>query len=1029
MSQHTNFPDSLQSVITVDMLLALDGRQFIEQAYQTLLGRAPDAGGFLHYSAMLTRSAGKLRVLADLRQSDEGLRYAAAVHGLDERIARHRRHMRSPLQRVLTLLEPRPAARPAAQGASAQSPAPASVTPQPPAPAPQPQAPVVPPAVVASGKVGTARVSKGGTPTFWFDLTTSMEWTGGVVGIVRAELEIAYGLKKIDPAVRFSMQKGNGFVEIPEAQLGWLFDADNVVDAYMHFFDRYRAAGATEASKARNIVIDLPEPSSLHHPYGAGDVVVSVGWMDSQKEAYFERVKAAFPEFFVVYLVYDIILLRPETRHLYSEIGQNKFEGYLKWISENVDFMLFGGETAKRDTRELQARMKWPSPPGQAVKFGSDIVKLADSGNDEAVLREIGITGPFIITVGSIEPRKNHDTLYRAYLIAQTEQLEGMPQLVICGRVLGQVGDLVDSLDRDPRLVGKVIRLSPTDKQLAVLYKHCRFTALPTLYEGWSLTLPESLSQHKFCLSADTPPLREIGRDLVDYVAPWDARSWAEKIHHYANDDAALRAYQQRIVLDWTITTWRDTARAIHENVNRFVVEQRVPARKPPEIWMDLSLTYLHWQGGVNGIIRAELTLARHLHELAPKTHYFAQDGGHMFEIPHDMLLWLFNDDDLSTAYQHFNDFWNHHERQGSGFRSPFRATGGVHADHPALLEAFPENSIVFFAGIEWEQKLMSAAARASREHEAVIASQLVYDLTPLLVPHLHQPETCEGYERFFEFASQQFDQIVYGGRTALRDGERIQRAHGWNTPRSDFVEFGSDINVVKESEPEHDQAVLERLGVGRDFVMTVGTIQPRKNHDTLYKAYVTLFERGVTELPKLVFVGKEGWKSTDFLTILRADARMKDRIVMVSPTDEELDVLYRHCRFTLLPSFYEGWSLTLPESLSYGKFCLTADTDPLRETGRDLVEYVDPHDTFAWAERIGHYLSHPREVERYEQRIRAEWKPRSWKDATKMLLDALYAAHAEKLRASLAAKAAKPVTDAAGKGKATGQGTGAAAN
>jgi glycosyltransferase involved in cell wall biosynthesis len=157
----------------------------------------------------------------------------------------------------------------------------------------------------------------------------------------------------------------------------------------------------------------------------------------------------------------------------------------------------------------------------------------------------------------------------------------------------------------------------------------------------------------------------------------------------------------------------------------------------------------------------------------------------------------------------------------------------------------------------------------------------------------------------------------------------------------------------------------------------------------------------------------------------------MKDRIVMVSPTDEELDVLYRHCRFTLLPSFYEGWSLTLPESLSYGKFCLTADTDPLRETGRDLVEYVDPHDTFAWADRIGHYLSHPREIERYEQRIRAEWKPRSWKDATKMLLDALYAAHAEKLRASLAAKAAakavQPVKGATGIDTSTG--TDAAAN
>ncbi|WP_208456863.1 hypothetical protein, partial [Burkholderia gladioli] len=148
-------------------------------------------------------------------------------------------------------------------------------------PAAQPQQPqpyVVPPIVVASGEIGPARVSKRDGRTFWFDLTNSLEWRGGVVGIVRAELEIAYGLRQVDPSVRFSMHKGNGFVEVPEAQLAWLFEADNVVDAY---------------------------------------------------------------------LVYDIILLRSETRHIYSEHGQNKFVGYVKWISANADFMLFGRETAK----------------------------------------------------------------------------------------------------------------------------------------------------------------------------------------------------------------------------------------------------------------------------------------------------------------------------------------------------------------------------------------------------------------------------------------------------------------------------------------------------------------------------------------------------------------------------------------------------------------------------------------------------------------------------------------------------------
>ncbi|VWD51052.1 glycosyltransferase WbpX [Burkholderia lata] len=981
---------------TVEQLLALDGEAFVDRAYRTLLGRAPDAGGRQHYLGLLGRADGKARVIADLHLSAEGQQYPVEMEGLDAFVTRYLA-ARAPMKSLLRMFRSRPA--PARTGVAS----PALGAPErTPAPAPAPAAPVgATPAVVDSGRRGPTRATPRSQPVFWFDLTTSMEWTGGVVGIVRAELEIAWGLKKIDPNVRFSMQKGNGFVEIPDEQLAWLFDAPNVIDAYMKFFDRYQSGKAAgQPSTARSVQVDLPDPRALHHPYCAGDVVVSVGWMDSQKEAYFSKVKAAFPHIFVVYLIYDIILLRPETRHLYSEIGQNKFEGYIKWISETVDFTLFGGETAKKDTRALQAEMNWPSPPGEAVKFGSDIMKSTDSSQDAKLLEEVGITGPFIITVGSIEPRKNHDTLYRAYLMALAERPDDTPQLVICGRQLGQVADLVDSIDRDPRLAGKVLRLSPTDTQLAALYKHCRFTVLPSLYEGWSLTLPESLSQGKFCLSADTPPLREIGRDLIDYASPWDARSWADKILHYATDDAALHRYERRIAEDWTVTTWKDTAQAIHQHVKRFVATA-VPTRREPEVWMDLTLTYLHWQGGVNGIIRAELTFARYLRELAPNTHFFAHDHGHMFEIPHDMLLWLFNDSDLTVAYKSFHDFWHKHEADGTGYRSPFRASNGASEGHPAIVHEFPDNSIVFFAGIEWEQKLMSAAARASRQGNAVVASQLIYDLTPLLVPHLHQPETCEGYHRFVEFASQNFDHIVYGGQTARRDGIAIQKQNGWKTPHSDYMEFGSDINVEHRGTSADDQAVLDRLGVGRDFIMTVGTIQPRKNHETLYKAYVTLYARGQTNLPKLVFIGKEGWKSTDFLTILRADARMKDRILLISPTDEELDVLYRHCRFTLLPSFYEGWSLTLPESLSYGKFCLTADVDPLRETGRDLVEYVDPLDTFAWADRIGYYITHPEAVAKRETHIRRDWKPRTWKQSTEMLLDALYEAHAEKVRAN----------------------------
>jgi len=147
----------------------------------------------------------------------------------------------------------------------------------------------------------------------------------------------------------------------------------------------------------------------------------------------------------------------------------------------------------------------------------------------------------------------------------------------------------------------------------------------------------------------------------------------------------------------------------------------------------------------------------------------------------------------------------------------------------------------------------------------------------------------------------------------------------------------------------------------------------------------------------QMVFVGKRGWKIDDLLDTIAGDERVKGKLLLLSPTDEELETLYFECRFTLLPSFYEGWSLPLPESLNYGKFCLVSDVDPLRETGGDLVEYIHPLDTMQWASRIEYYVNNPDEVKIKEEKIRQGWHPRTWKESTRMMIERLQAAHADR--------------------------------
>lgn len=995
-------------------LMDKDGLDFVQSCYREMLLREADPEGLASHLNALQNGASKATILASLANSDEACLNNMATSRLATAARRQafldRSNLVWPFRNlaatiISSRLKERMAARRGAMlsemahGTNAVQ-SPGSTISRPPVEAVRITHKDWLASLAANRALNRQGINPDAINTLWFDLTTTMQWTGGVVGIVRAELELACGLARIYPDLRFSLQIDQGFAEIERADLQWLIDADNITDAYMRFFARYK--GATEPSQS--ISVCVPDVEGFFHPYEDGDAVISVGWMDSQKERYFSLAKRELPGLQLFYLIYDIILLLETTRHFYPIEGRQRFAGYVEWISRNCDLIFYGGQTARTDTQAWQREKGWPVPRGVPLKFGTDIVSAVGQDDDAEILEKLGVKGPFIITVGSLEPRKNHEILYRAYLMVLESMDRDPPQMIFIGKPAWRVDDILDTINRDPRVKGKLLCMTPTDIELSALYRNCRFTMLPSLYEGWSLTLPESLGQGKFCLCSDTPPLREIGGDLVDYVAPYDTRAWADKITLYSTDDALLKKYEEKIASRWPVMLWSDTARSLHDAIAAYrpmPVEEMVEDN--PIVWMDLTLSYLDWAGGISGIVRAELEYARQLKALDHRTRFFAYQraGQYFFEIKESNLLWLFEGGDLAVGYRNFQTFWSEHERNGTGYRDPFLYPGfdGVpNASNEAYFTALPSNSIVFFAGIDFDLSRVRGIDRFIVPERRVMKSQLIYDLTPMLTPQFHLASTCEGFRLMFEHVSHNFDHIVYGGRTALRDGEQYQREMRLPVPPSAFVEFGSNFGASEPAKRDvHDGAILKRLGLVDDFAITVGTIEPRKNHEVLYKAYLIMQQQQLLEHPfQVVFVGKKGWKADDFMASIEQDDRVRGRILIVSPSDDELDVLYRHCKFTLLPSFYEGWSLTLPESLSYGKLCLTSDVDPLRETGRDLVEYIHPLDTGRWAERIAFYANNPAALTSREAKIRSEWKARSWQESAVMLLEALREAHSQ---------------------------------
>ena len=117
---------------------------------------------------------------------------------------------------------------------------------------------------------------------------------------------------------------------------------------------------------------------------------------------------------------------------------------------------------------------------------------------------------------------------------------------------------------------------------------------------------------------------------------------------------------------------------------------------------------------------------------------------------------------------------------------------------------------------------------------------------------------------------------------------------------------------------PAVEAAVIrQRLGIGDDFLLFVGTIEPRKGLETLLRAFEQIAENNKTL--QLVMAGQRGWLAQELLKEIR-ESSFADRIKLTGYlNDEELRALYSSCRIFVYPSIYEGFGLPPLEAMASG--------------------------------------------------------------------------------------------------------------
>jgi glycosyltransferase involved in cell wall biosynthesis len=125
-------------------------------------------------------------------------------------------------------------------------------------------------------------------------------------------------------------------------------------------------------------------------------------------------------------------------------------------------------------------------------------------------------------------------------------------------------------------------------------------------------------------------------------------------------------------------------------------------------------------------------------------------------------------------------------------------------------------------------------------------------------------------------------------------------------------------------------------------FWLSVGTLEPRKNHKRLIQAYARLKAHAGKAFP-LVLAGSEGWLMEDFRKEIDDLGLRQDIILLGYVDDISLQWLYQNCFAALYPSLYEGFGLPVLEAMTLGAPVITTNSTSIPEIVGSSAILIDP--------------------------------------------------------------------------------------
>jgi len=224
-----------------------------------------------------------------------------------------------------------------------------------------------------------------------------------------------------------------------------------------------------------------------------------------------------------------------------------------------------------------------------------------------------------------------------------------------------------------------------------------------------------------------------------------------------------------------------------------------------------------------------------------------------------------------------------------------------------------------------------------------------IHDLSHLLHPETHEKRSVRRARRRLPLMARTASVIITPTESVRREVcERLKVG-----PEKVFAIPEAARDCFRPLPFAATAASRQGHGVGDDFLLTVGTLEPRKNLSLLVSAFEEVTRARPQSNTQLVIAGSRGWLSGPLFSAIERSPQ-RDRIVLTDYLhDDDLRALYASCRAFIYPSLYEGFGLPPLEAMACGAPVIVSDIPALAETTGDAALLFDPRSVSALTEQI----------------------------------------------------------------------------